>query len=323
MNAPEQPTPEALAEAKDMLRNFSHDWDMSAGIKAVAARIDRFATKRAAEAVAALHCAACDGPYPNPDCPHLRNASDMGERIPCVPALPATPPPGDADDIRTLPDSSNRSADIGVVESAAKTEAHSTSAPCGAATVETSLSTVTPPGDAGERARDFSAAVDCAHAQYENYVRQGQLNTEDERRAALRDVLSHAVGILKLRSYAALQSERTAAASQAVADERVRHDAAVLLLVQRMETPTIKRAVRDLTALGLSPECAKILGKAIYGAAEERDEARAAASQARREAIEECALIADSLPVADSVSDIGYTCRHIAKTIRALATPQE
>jgi hypothetical protein len=311
MNAPEQPTPEALAEAKDMLRNFSHDWDMSAGIKAVAARIDRFATKRAAEAVAALHCAACDGPYPNPDCPHLRNASDMGERIPCAPAQAATPPPGDADDIRTLPDSSNRSADIGVVESAAKTEAHSTSAPCGAATVETSLSTVTPPGDAGERARNHpdDCLPDCMMPDGGEAC-EGYQHT----RKLLADAQT---------KIAALQSERTAAASQAVADERVRHDAAVLLLVQRMETPTIKRAVRDLTALGLSPECAKILGKAIYGAAEERDEARAAASQARREAIEECALIADSLPVADSVSDIGYTCRHIAKTIRALATPQE
>jgi hypothetical protein len=81
---------------------------------------------------------------------------------------------------------------------------------------EEALSSATPPpGGAGERARDFSAAVDCAHTQYENYVRQGQLNTEDERRAALRDALSHAVGILKLRSYAALQSYGTTTASQA------------------------------------------------------------------------------------------------------------
>jgi hypothetical protein len=142
--------------------------------------------------------------------------------------------------------------------------------------VEAAVSAVTPPGDAGERARAEGIAEEIAFddSWIDLVSGRGSSAVTEINRAALAK-----------RIAAALQSERTAAASQAVADERVRHDAAVLHLVQRMETPTVRRAVRDLTALGLSPECAKILGKAIYGAAEERDEARAAASQARRETL--------------------------------------
>jgi hypothetical protein len=233
MTVPEQPTPEALAEAKDMLRNFSHDWDMSAGIKAVAARIDRFAAQRAAEAVEQMREAHHTGwdNFRDTVKPRIFGARQPFEIKDAVEIL-----------------NTHHYAYFG-----------------------RALAATPPPGDAGELAR---AVV---HQWWFQYARDPDM----QRIAARHDVLA----VLADQVTAALQSERIAAASQAVADERVRHDAAVLLLVQRMETPTIKRAVRDLTALGLSPECAKILGKAIYGAAEERDEARAAASQARRETI--------------------------------------
>jgi hypothetical protein len=95
MTTPEQPTPELddLDALVQDLRDCGDEWSWDETRQ----RISRFAAQRAAEAVAALHCAACDGPYPNPDCGHLRNARDMRERAPCRPAQPAaTPPPGDA-----------------------------------------------------------------------------------------------------------------------------------------------------------------------------------------------------------------------------------
>jgi hypothetical protein len=100
MSAPEQPTPGAMDAVRITVSSLGYT-EASTGWmvqleRHMALTLDRFAAKRAAEAVAELRCAACDGHYPNPDCPHLRNARDMGERIPCVPAQAATPPPIDA-----------------------------------------------------------------------------------------------------------------------------------------------------------------------------------------------------------------------------------
>lgn len=53
---------------------------------AIADRLESFAARKTAEAIAAQRCAACDGPYPNPDCGHLRNTQDMRERVPCASA---------------------------------------------------------------------------------------------------------------------------------------------------------------------------------------------------------------------------------------------
>jgi hypothetical protein len=40
---------------------------------------------------AALICASCGGPYPNPDCGQRKNALDCGERVPCHPMMPDPP----------------------------------------------------------------------------------------------------------------------------------------------------------------------------------------------------------------------------------------
>jgi hypothetical protein len=125
MTAPEQPTPEALAEAKDMLRNFSHDWDMSAGIKAVAARIDRFAAQRAAEADAEIKL--------------LRETMDCLEWLKEKHDA-ATPPPGDAerDFVEDFVDRAEEAIALMKAD------------------------TAPPPGDAGERARAEGIAEEIA-----------------------------------------------------------------------------------------------------------------------------------------------------------------
>jgi hypothetical protein len=131
VTAPVQPTPEALAEAKDMLRNFSHDWDMSAGIKAVAARIDRFAAQRVADLQNQLE--------------RMRQRYHAAIEEGMAAETPAAPPPGDEryrqlgiDPANPNPDGSDFHL-MNIVDSAP------------------------PPGDAGERARKIAAEIDVEH----------------------------------------------------------------------------------------------------------------------------------------------------------------
>ena len=44
----------------------------------------------------------------------------------------------------------------------------------------------------------WERALDCAARQFESYVRQGKLATQEERRIAIGDALQHAVGIIQM-----------------------------------------------------------------------------------------------------------------------------
>jgi hypothetical protein len=292
----EQPTPELddLDALVQDLRDHEHEWSWDETRQ----RINRFAAQRAAEAVERARPILGDTAIRHAGTVHSHSG-------PCKPDCPATPPPGDAvtlmqqlqaayDAVKDWPEARGDPRTVGDAGFMDLLALRNLVPAAIAALTAAKRTEVPPPGDAGERAREIADEMNCYMIEKRHAGKNGS-------------AYDKLVGLIA----AALQSERTAAAPEIakLTDER---DDAQFHVRDMVATNAAMAAERDRAKNNLE-HWRQEVGKLHSLVDRLTKERTAAASQARRETIEECARACRGPGNAVDAE----------QRIRALATSQE